>query len=56
VKNSAKVTLLSFNRMTVFLHSAMPIVAKDEVLEARQCNRCVCVGKGVRKGGLGGLD
>jgi len=35
VKNSAKVTLLSFNRTAVFLHSVMPVVSKDHILEAR---------------------
>jgi len=38
VKNSAKITLLKFNRTAVFLHSVMSAVAKDHVLEARQCS------------------
>jgi len=35
VKNSTKVTLLSFNRNDVFLHSVVPMVSEDYVLEAR---------------------
>jgi len=35
VKNTAKVTLLSFNRTAIFLHSVIPIVSEDHVLEAR---------------------
>jgi len=35
VKNSAKVPLLSFNRTALFVHSVMPMVSEDYVLEAR---------------------
>jgi len=42
VKNSAKVTLLSFNRIAVFVYDVM--VVENIVLEARWCSWCVCVG------------
>jgi len=35
VKKSAKVTLLSFNKTAVFLHSVMSMVSKNHVLEAK---------------------
>jgi len=42
VKNSAKVTLLSFNRTAVFLCDVM--VLENAVLEARWCSWWICVG------------
>jgi len=42
VKNSAKVTLLSFNTTAVFLHHLM--VSENDVLQAGWCSWCVCVG------------
>jgi len=42
VKNSAKVTLLNFNRTAVFLYDVM--VLENAVLEARLCSWCVCMG------------
>jgi len=42
VKNSAKITFLSFNTTAVFLHDVM--VPENEVLEAGQCSWCIFVG------------
>ena len=41
MKNSAKVTLLSFNTTAVFLHDVM--VSENDVLEAGLCSWCACV-------------
>jgi len=42
MKNSAKITLLSFSKMAVFLHDVM--VSENDVLEAKWCSWCACVG------------
>jgi len=42
VTNPAKITLLSFNTTTVFLHDVM--VSENDVLEAGWCIWCVFVG------------
>jgi len=42
VKISAKETLPSFSRTNVFLYDVM--VSEDDVIEARWCSWCVCVG------------
>jgi len=42
VKNSAKITMLSFNTTAVFLHDIM--VSENDVLEAGWCICCVFVG------------
>ena len=42
MKNSAKITLLSFNKTAIFLHDVM--VSENNVLEAGKCSWCVFVG------------
>jgi len=42
VKNSVKVKLPRFSRTDVFLYDVM--ASEDDVLEARWCSWCVCVG------------
>ena len=43
MKNSAKVTLLSFDITAAFLHDVM--VSENDIPEVAKCSWCVCVGK-----------
>jgi len=42
VKNSAKLTLLSFNRTAIFLYDAM--ASENDILEGRKFTWRVCLG------------